>query len=84
MIFYEIFTLRCRKVDFVASVSLLVSPVGVAVDTHIILYRGDSSFQRKGQGARNSVGIELLHRPARLHRRAELIPWNLFLGSLNV
>ncbi len=34
--------------------------------------------------ARNRVGIELSYRPARLHRWSELIPWNLFLGSLNV
>jgi hypothetical protein len=35
-------------------------------------------------GARNRVGIWLSYRPARLHRMAELIPWNRFLGSLNV
>ncbi len=27
----------------------------------------------------NRVGIGLSHRPARLHRLAELIPWNRFL-----
>ncbi len=35
-------------------------------------------------GARNRVRIELSYRPARLHRQAELIPWNRFLGSLKV
>jgi hypothetical protein len=35
-------------------------------------------------GARNRVGIGLSYRPARLHRLAELIPWNRFLGSINV
>jgi hypothetical protein len=35
-------------------------------------------------GARNRVGIWLSYRPARLQRLAELIPWNRFLGSLNV
>jgi hypothetical protein len=35
-------------------------------------------------GARNRVGIGLSYRPARLHRLAELIPWNRFLGSLKV
>jgi hypothetical protein len=35
-------------------------------------------------GYRNRVGIGLSYRPARLHRLAELIPWNRFLGSLNV
>jgi hypothetical protein len=34
-------------------------------------------------GARNRVGIGLsYHRPAKLHRLAELILWNRFLGSL--
>ncbi len=28
--------------------------------------------------------IALSHRPARLHRLAEFIPWNRFLGSINV
>ncbi len=31
-------------------------------------------------GARNRVGIRLSYRPARLHRLAELTPWNRFLG----
>ncbi len=35
-----------------------------------------------GGWARNQVGIELSYRPARLHRLADWIPWNLFLGSL--
>ncbi len=35
-------------------------------------------------GVRNQVGIGLSYRPARLHRPAESIPWNRFLGSLNV
>jgi hypothetical protein len=26
----------------------------------------------------------IVYRPAKLHRLADLIPWNLFLGSLNV
>ena len=34
--------------------------------------------------ARNRVGIWLLYRPARLHRLAESIPWNRFLGSIKV
>jgi hypothetical protein len=33
-------------------------------------------------GAGNRVGIGLSYRPARLHRLAEFIPWNRFLGSL--
>jgi hypothetical protein len=35
-------------------------------------------------GARNRVGIGLSYRPARLHRPAELISWNRFLGTLKV
>jgi hypothetical protein len=35
-------------------------------------------------GARNRVGIGLSYRPARLHRLAESIPWNRFLGSIKI
>jgi hypothetical protein len=35
-------------------------------------------------GARNRGGIRLSYRQARLHRLAEFIPWNRFLGSINV
>jgi hypothetical protein len=35
-------------------------------------------------GARNQVGIGFSYRPARLHRLAESIPWNRFLGSIEV
>ncbi len=35
-------------------------------------------------GARNRGGIGLSYRPARLHRLAEFIPWNRFLGTRNV
>jgi hypothetical protein len=35
----------------------------------------------QSMGARNRVGIGLSYRPARLHRLAEFIPWNRFLGS---
>ncbi len=38
----------------------------------------------QSMGARNRVGIGLSYRPARLHRLAEFIPWNRFLGSINV
>jgi hypothetical protein len=34
--------------------------------------------------SRNRVGIGLSYRPARLHRLAELVPWNRFLGSIKV
>ena len=39
---------------------------------------------KQSMGARNRVGIALSYWPARLHRLAELIPWNRFLGSLKV
>ncbi len=39
---------------------------------------------KESMGARNRGGIGLSYRPARLHRLAEFIPWNRFLGSENV
>ncbi len=39
---------------------------------------------KQSMGARNRVGIGLSYRPAWLHRLAEFIPWNRFLGSINV
>ncbi len=36
------------------------------------------------KGARNRVGIGLLYQPVRLHRLAESIPWNKFLGSIRL
>jgi hypothetical protein len=38
----------------------------------------------QSMGSRNRVGIGLMYRPARLHRLAEFIAWNRFLGSINV
>ena len=35
-------------------------------------------------GARHGGGIGLSYRHARLHRLAEFIPWNRFLGSINI
>jgi hypothetical protein len=39
---------------------------------------------KESMGARNRGGIGLSYRPARLHRLAEFISWNRFLGSINV
>jgi hypothetical protein len=39
---------------------------------------------KHSMGARNRVGIGLSYRPTRLHRLAELITWNQFLGSFKV
>jgi hypothetical protein len=38
---------------------------------------------KQSMGARNRVRIGLSYQPARLHRLAEFIPWNRFLGSVN-
>jgi hypothetical protein len=39
---------------------------------------------KQSMGARNRGGIWLSYRPARLHSLLEFIPWNRFLGSINV
>ncbi len=39
---------------------------------------------KQSMGARNRVGYGLSYRPARLHRLAEFIAWNRFLGFINV
>jgi hypothetical protein len=39
---------------------------------------------KQSMGARNRVGIGFSYRPARLHRLAELVSWNRFLGSIKV
>jgi hypothetical protein len=47
-----------------------------------LLYRAE--IFEESMGARNRGGIGLSDRPARLHRLAEFIPRNRFLGSINV
>jgi hypothetical protein len=39
---------------------------------------------KESMGVRNQGGIGLSYRDVRLHRLAEFIPWNRFLGSINV
>ncbi len=39
---------------------------------------------KQSMGARNRVEIGLSYRPARLHSLAVLVPWNRFMGSLQV
>jgi hypothetical protein len=39
---------------------------------------------KESMGARNRGGNGSSYRPAGLHRLAEFIPWNRFLGSINV
>ncbi len=43
-----------------------------------------AGFFKQSMGARNRVVIALSYRPVRLHRLAEFIPRNRFLGSINV
>ncbi len=54
-----------------------------------ILLRGwdlaSAGIFKRSMGARNQVGIiGLSYRPVRLHRMAELIPWNRFLCFIEV
>ncbi len=39
---------------------------------------------KESMGARHWGGIGFSYQPARLHRLTEFIPWNRFLGSINV
>ena len=55
------------------------SAVGTTVDTELEFLKSLWPM-----GARNQGGIGLSHRPARLHRLAEFIPWNRLLGSINI
>ncbi len=48
------------------------------------LFSSWAGIFKQSMGARNRGGIGFLYRPARLHRLAEFIPWNQFLGSINV
>jgi hypothetical protein len=43
-----------------------------------------SGIFKEPMGARNRGGRGLSYRPARLYRLAEFMPWNQFLGSINV
>ncbi len=40
------------------------------------------NFKKRSVGERHRVRIGLSYRPARLHRLAQFIPWNRFLGSI--
>jgi hypothetical protein len=48
----------------------------------LVLYSAGNFKQSIGD--KNRVGIGLPYRPARLHRPAELIPWNRFLSSFEI
>jgi hypothetical protein len=50
----------------------------------MLLFLVSAGIFRQSMGARKQVGIGLLYQPARLHRLAEPIPWNRFLGSIKV
>ncbi len=49
---------------------------------HQLKHTSSAGVFKPSMRARNRVGIGLSYRPARLHRLAELVPWNRFLGSL--
>jgi hypothetical protein len=49
-----------------------------------LLFSDKAEIFKQSLGARNQGVIGLSYRPARLHRLAEFIPWNRFLGSINV
>jgi hypothetical protein len=44
------------------------------------IYSNCAGIFKQSLGARNQVGLGLSYWPARLHRLAELIPWNQFLA----
>jgi hypothetical protein len=52
--------------------------------TFLLVFSLCAGILKQYKGAMNRVGRGLLYRPARLHSLAELVPWNLFLGSLKV
>ncbi len=54
----------------------------IARNSTLILYSAE--ILEQSMEARNRTGTGLSYRPSRLHRLAELIPWNRFLGSLKV
>jgi hypothetical protein len=52
--------------------------------THIFFCQKPELEFLRSLWARNRGGRGLSYRPARLHRLAEFIPWNRFLGSINI
>ncbi len=64
----------------------MTRPGGSLAFRHLcsLLLHPEQEFFKESMGARNRGGIGLSYRPARLHMLAEFIPWNRFLGSINV
>ncbi len=56
---------------------MLSVPTAVKIQTSAGIFK-------QSMGASNRVGIGLSYRAARLHRLAKFIPWNRFLGFINV
>jgi hypothetical protein len=56
----------------------------IAAITPFYHARDQSWNFKESMGARNHGGIGLSYRLARLHRLAAFIPWNRFMGSINV
>jgi hypothetical protein len=69
--------------------SYLQKPLGEIFNT---VYAAGTSFGtvsragifKESMGARHKGGKGLSYRPAWLHRLAEFIPWNRFLGPINL
>ncbi len=84
----------CTCVRQVAAFPILAR--GTTAKPHVFLYifasmvalyvsqSPELEFFKQSMGARNRVGIGLSYRPARPHKLAEFIPWNQFLGFINV
>jgi hypothetical protein len=53
-------------------------------DIYVQSQGNSAGIFKQSMAAGSRVGIGLPYRPARLHRLAELVSWNRFLGSLKV
>jgi hypothetical protein len=74
------FPLAAGNYDGLEQLQTILEENGVNEDTIVNTFIRAGIF-KKSMGARHRVGIGLSYRPARLHRLAELMPWNRFLGS---
>jgi hypothetical protein len=69
----------CNRIDVKAACGIYFIFTAARLEQY-----SELEFLNNLWGARNRIGIGLSCRPARLYRLAEFIPWNLFLGSINV
>jgi hypothetical protein len=70
--------------SFFSSMSILILRVSSPCGKNSKIFLLWAGILKQSMGTRNLVGIGLSYRPARLHRLAEFIPWNRFLGSINI